>query len=223
MAQLSTGLIIAGAYADKIRKTLFAQLRNEIRNEEVTSQEVARAAAELNQVLYRIIVDKLKSDKGDVVRARIQYDIENGKIKWLYDTLRLEYFKRVPDEEVAKIVSEALSAIKAPPEVEVKYTVEKVLITSYGDQIFNIKMDDKFIGALVVTPVNEEMAIIRGAVTEPTPIIVKRGKITLAGKSIDEVISQSIEDIFKTGESVSQEEAERVIKDIKAIIESEQQ
>ncbi|MCS7366027.1 MAG: DUF2258 domain-containing protein [archaeon GB-1867-035] len=223
MAQLSTGLIIAGAYADKIRKTLFAQLRNEIRNEEVTSQEVARAAAELNQVLYRIIVDKLKSDKGDVVRARIQYDIENGKIKWLYDTLRLEYFKRVPDEEVAKIVSEALSAIKAPPEVEVKYTVEKVLITSYGDQIFNIKMDDKFIGALVVTPVNEEMAIIRGAVTEPTPIIVKRGKITLAGRTVDEVISQSIEDIFKTGESVSQEEAERVIKDIKAIIESEQQ
>lgn len=222
MAQLSTGLIIAGAYADKIRKTLFAQLRNEIRNEEVTSQEVARAAAELNQLLYRIIVDKLKSDKGDVVRARIQYDLENGQIKWKYDTLQLEYFKRVPDEEVAKIVSEALSTLEMPQEVEVKYTLEKVLTTSYGDHIFNIKMDDEFIGALVVTPVNEEMAIIRGAVTKPNPIIVKRGKVTLAGKTIDEAISQNLESIFRMGEGVSLDEAKKVIRDIEAIIESEQ-
>lgn len=222
MAQLSTGLIIAGAYADKIRKTLFAQLRNEIRNEEVTSQEVARAAAELNQLLYRIIVDKLKSDKGDVVRARIQYDLENGQIKWKYDTLQLEYFKRVPDEEVAKIVSEALSTLEMPQEVEVKYTLEKVLTTSYGDHIFNIKMDDEFIGALVVTPVNEEMAIIRGAVTKPNPIIVKRGKVTLAGKTIDEAILQNLESIFRMGEGVSLDEAKKVISDIEAIIESEQ-
>lgn len=221
MAQLSTGLIIAGAYADKIRKTLFAQLRNEIRNEEVTSQEVARAAAELNQLLYRIIVDKLKSDKGDVVRARIQYDLENGQIKWKYDTLQLEYFKRVPDEEVAKIVSEALSTLEMPQEVEVKYTLEKVLTTSYGDHIFNIKMDDEFIGALVVTPVNEEMAIIRGAVTKPNPIIVKRGKVTLAGKTIDEAILQNLESIFRMGEGVSLDEAKKVISDIEAIIESE--
>jgi len=222
VVQLSTGLIIAGAYADKIRKTLFAQLRDEIKSGDITPQEVARAAAELNRLLYHIIVDKLKSDKGDVVRARIEYELEEGRIKWHYDTLRLEYFKRVPDEEVSKVVEEAVAHVEAILERAPTYTVEKLLVTSYGDHIFTIKMDEREIGALMVTPVNEETALVRGAVTEPAPVVIKRARLALAGRSLDEAVQQSIADILKTGESVEAEEAEKAIKEIKAIVEEEQ-
>ncbi|NHV45151.1 MAG: DUF2258 domain-containing protein, partial [Candidatus Verstraetearchaeota archaeon] len=63
MSQLTTGLVITGAYADEIRKTLFAQLKDNIKKGEIPSQEVARAIAELNRILYHILVEKLKLDK----------------------------------------------------------------------------------------------------------------------------------------------------------------
>ena len=53
--------------------------------------------------------DEIKAEKGDVVRIVVDYDIKEGQIKWNYDTLRLEFFKRVPDEEVNKKVKEALA------------------------------------------------------------------------------------------------------------------
>jgi hypothetical protein len=108
--ELSTGLIIAGAYADKVRRTLFAQLRDAVKQDKEFAREVARATAELNVVLYNILVEELKISKGDVVRVRINYRVEPGrKITWLYDTLRVEAFKRVPDESVEKVVSTIIS------------------------------------------------------------------------------------------------------------------
>ena len=111
--QLSTGLVIAGAYADKLRRTLFAQLRDYIKQKRIESSEVARAAGEVNRLVYDIIVNKLKLDKGDVVRIRIKYRLEESpegkvQIRWLYDTLKIEAFRRIPDEEVEKAVKETL-------------------------------------------------------------------------------------------------------------------
>jgi hypothetical protein len=116
--ELSTGLVIAGAYADKLRRTLFAQLRDYVRKNRELGKEIARAAGEINRLLYYILVDELKSDKGDVVRIRVKYafDPEKGEIEWKYDTLRLEYFKRVPDEKVMetvnRIIKEKLGEVK---------------------------------------------------------------------------------------------------------------
>ncbi len=115
---LSTGLIIAGAYADKLRRTLFAQLRDYVKKNKEYAREIARAAGEINRLLYHIIVEELKSDKGDVVRIRVKYsfDPEKMEIKWHYDTLQIEYFKRYPDEKVAetvkKVLEEKLAAVK---------------------------------------------------------------------------------------------------------------
>ncbi len=117
--ELSTGLVIAGAYADKLRRTLFAQLRDLVKENKEFAREVARASGEINRLIYVILVDKLKADKGDVVRIRVKYSVEDWKIKWHYDTLRLEYFKRVPDDEVMKVVAETIK--EKLPEIQAQY------------------------------------------------------------------------------------------------------
>jgi hypothetical protein len=221
MFLLSTGFIIAGAYADKVRKTLFAQLRDHMKRGEVSAQEVARAAAELNRVLYHILVERLKSNKGDVVRAKIEYDVESGRVVWNYDTLQLEVFKRVPDEEVQKVVRETTSEISKLLERAIAYSVEKAAITSYGDYLFRVKIDDKVVGALTVTTLDNEVAIIRGAVLEPIPIIIDKSKVPLEGKSVEEVVSSSLATLIKSARNVELVEAERALKGIEAVIESE--
>ncbi len=110
MAKLSTGLVIAGAYAKKLRRTLFAQLRDAIKSGELTNQEVARAAAEMNQMLYQILIEDLGLEKGDAVRVVVEYDVSDGKVVWKLDTLTIEAFKRVPDEEVAKAIKQRVAA-----------------------------------------------------------------------------------------------------------------
>ncbi len=112
MPQLSSGLVIAGAYADKIRRVLFAQLRDEIRSGKIESRQVAYRAGELNRLLFEILVNKLKLDKGDVVRVRIEYELRDGDIEWKLDTLRVEAFRRIPDKEVEKAVKEVIEAAK---------------------------------------------------------------------------------------------------------------
>ncbi|RLF09821.1 MAG: DUF2258 domain-containing protein [Thermoprotei archaeon] len=106
MPTLNTGLIIAGAYADKARRVLMAQVKGV-----VSPQEAVRAVGELNKVLFEILVNELKADKGDVVRVVVDYEVQDGQLKWNYNTLKLEFFKRVSDEEVNKQVKEALSRI----------------------------------------------------------------------------------------------------------------
>ncbi len=109
--ELSTGLVIAGAYADKLRRTLFAQLRDYVKKNKEYAREIARAAGEINRLLYYILVEELKSDKGDVVRIRVKYsfDPEKISIKWHYDTLRIEYFKRYPEDKVQEAIKKILS------------------------------------------------------------------------------------------------------------------
>ncbi len=113
MPTLSTGLVIAGAYADKLRRTLFAQLRDEVKNGNLTNQEVARAAAEMNQILFHILVEDLKMEKGDVVRVRVDYSVENGSVKWNLNTLSVEAFKRVNDEEVKNAVKKRIEQMSS--------------------------------------------------------------------------------------------------------------
>ncbi|NHW44357.1 MAG: DUF2258 domain-containing protein [Candidatus Verstraetearchaeota archaeon] len=221
MVLLSTGFTIAGAYADKVRKTLFAQLRDHMKRGEVSAQEVARAAAELNRALYHILVERLKSDKGDVVRAKIEYDVEGGRVVWDYNTLQLEVFKRVPDEEVQRVLRETTPEISKLLERAIAYNVERAAVTSYGDYLFRVKIDDKVVGALTVTTIDNEVAIVRGAVLEPTPVIIDKSKVPLEGKSVEEVVSNNLANLVKSARNVELAEAERALKGIEAVIESE--
>lgn len=111
MPTLNVGTIIAGAYADKVRRTLFAVTR-EYQSSGLKSEDIAYAAATLNQLLYKIIVEKLKCDKGDVVRITIDFDVKDGKIEWRYETLKLEWYVKKDQSLVDQAVKEVLESIK---------------------------------------------------------------------------------------------------------------
>lgn len=108
--EINTGIVITGAYADKLRRTLFAQLSGYVRKGKEYAREIARASGEVNKLLYIAIVENLKSDKGDAVRIRIKYryDPRINKLTWDYSTLRIEFFKRKPDDEVNSIVKKVI-------------------------------------------------------------------------------------------------------------------
>lgn len=112
-ALLRSGVVPAGAYANKIRRTLFAQLSQKIKSGEIEDKEVARAAGELNQLLYEAFVNKLALSKGDLVRVEIPYSVENGRISWDYSNLRVRAFREIGQEVVAKAIEEAVKAVES--------------------------------------------------------------------------------------------------------------
>ncbi|MCS7143347.1 MAG: DUF2258 domain-containing protein [Aigarchaeota archaeon] len=104
--RLRSGLVIGGAFALKIRRGLFAQMKPVMRVGHVTQEEVSHAAGELNRFLYDVLVTHLKISKGDVVRISIEYSVEDGKIVWDLESLNLEVFRRVPEGEVRSVINE---------------------------------------------------------------------------------------------------------------------
>ncbi len=213
--RLSSGYIIVGAYADKIRRTLFAQLRDKIKSKELDSKIVAKAAADLNKLLYEILVNKLKLDKGDVVRIMIQYEVSEGEIRWNLDSLKIEVFKRVPEEEVRPIIEDAVSRMEELEEIEeAKFEVEKAGETDLGDIVYFVKVDGESAGALVVTPLNGE-AIVRGAIIKPNPVVIEKTKIEIE-EELEETLVSLVE---QRGKEVDEETAEKIVDEIKEMIE----
>jgi hypothetical protein len=204
MPTLRSGAVILGAYASKIRKTLFAQLKDKVKAGEVSSQEIARSAGELNKALYTLFVERLKLEKGDVVRISIDYEIDEQRINWKWDTIKIECFKRVPEEEIMKNLFDILKR------EETKYAVRKLRETKLGDLIFEILENEKQIGLIVFTPLDNE-AIIRGAI-KPTTIIQKR-RVNIEG-DIEEYLSNSLKKILESGKQAEKEEVEKIINEI---------
>jgi hypothetical protein len=208
MNRLSTGLVIAGAYADKVRRTLFAQTRQY----NVPSNEVVRASAELNRVLFEILVNKLKIEKGDVVRIRIDYDIVDGKIKWYYNTLQIEAFKRIPDEEISSVVKNitgGLEESESPKEIASVSNILSLGKNAEGRSVYMLKDDrGETVGIVSVEEKGEE-SIVRGVIIEPKPVSFSmnyKGEV----KGAPDVVS-----IIRQAEKkeISKEEAKNIIKD----------
>ncbi len=210
---LSSGYIIVGAYADKIRRTLFAQLREAIKRGEVDSKTVAKAAADLNKLLYEILVNRLKLDKGDVVRIRVEYEVENGDIIWNLESLKVEAFRRIPDEEVDRIVNESIGRMEDLEYKEERFEVVKLGDTDLGDSVYEVKFEGESVGALVVTPLNGE-AIVRGAISKPNPIVIEKTRIEI-GDSLEESLVDLIE---QRGREVDEDTAKRIVEEIKEML-----
>jgi len=216
---LRTGLVIAGGYADKVRRVLFAQLRDLLRAGELSNRDVAKAAAELNRLLYEIIVNRLGLDKGDVVRITVDYEVEPPEIKWKLDTLRVEAWRRVPDEEVAKAVEPAVRGADEYMRGEIRLEVERLGETETGDIVYALYFGGRLAGALLVTPLNGK-AVVRGAITEPTPMVIRRTIIEYEG-DVDEYVRARAGELMSAGSNVEQREAEKIIREIRALLGEE--
>ncbi len=224
MPLLSSGLVIAGAYADKIRRTLFAQMRDYVRRDKAWGQRVAYAAAQLNRLLYSILVERLKIDKGDVVRVRIEYEIdeERMEIRWKWDTLTIEAFRRVPQEEVDRVVKEFVSRAAEVSTAAVEYTLEKLGETFDGDVVYSVKLGDREVGAVIVTPVNNTLAVLkRGGVVEPTPAVFEKVKLEIQpGQTLEDAIKRTLATVIQTATHVSYDEAYKLINRIREAVQA---
>jgi hypothetical protein len=211
--------VIAGAYADKIRRTMFAQMRDYVKRDKEWGQRIALAIAQLNRFLYTLLVEQLKIDKGDIVRVRIDYDIDeqNKNIVWKWDTLTVEAFRRVPQEEVEKVIKTLTAKALEISTAAVAYTLEKLGETFDGDVVLAIKLGEREVGAAIITPVNESLAVLKkGAVLEPTPAIFDKVRLDISpGKMLDEVLRETLSKVILSARHVDANEALNTINAIR--------
>ncbi len=220
MPLLSSGLVIAGAYADKIRRTLFAQMRDYVRQDKSWAQKVAYAAAQLNRLLYTVLVEQLKIDKGDVVRVRIEYEVDEAtkEIKWKWETLQIEAFRRIPQDQVDTLVKSFIGKAAEVAMAAVAYDIVKLGETFDGDVVYSVTLGEKDVGAAVITPVNETLAILKiGAVVEPTPAIFEKARLEIPpGTSMEEALKRALSTVIQTARHTSYDEALKIINAIRS-------
>jgi hypothetical protein len=216
MSTLRSGYIIVGAYADKVRRVAFAQLKDSVKEGVLKSSDIAYHVGQLNRVLYKILVEDLKLGKGDVVRISIDYEVRQGSIEWKFDTLKIEAFRRIPDEEVANVLSKVRTEVKAVMEAAIQFTMEKLGETEDGDVVYVMKLGDREVGAFIATLVDEDIVFVKkGAAIEPTPMIIEKLRISCEGKPVDEAIKSNIDKFTSSARYVGYSEAAKVIELVK--------
>lgn len=218
MPTLKSGLVLSAGYAVKLRKTLFAQLRDLVKQDKEFAGRVAYYSGLLNRALFTLLVEELKVDKLDVVRISINYDVDevNKSIIWKWDTLKIEIYKRVPPETYENTLKNFI--LKAPELAlrAVKYTASKLGDTFDGDVVYEIKIEEKEVGAAVVFPIDENTIALKvAAVMEPTSAIFEKAKLELAGRSIEEVLVEQLGKIMQIARHISHEEAFKIINAIR--------
>ena len=216
MPTLRSGYIIVGAYADKVRRVAFAQLKDSVKEGVLKSSDIAYHVGQLNRVLYKILVEDLKLGKGDVVRISIDYEVRQSSIEWKFDTLKIEAFRRIPDEEVANVLSKVRTEVKAVIEAAIQFTMEKLGETEDGDVVYVMKLGDREVGAFIATLVDEDIVFVKkGAAIEPTPMIIEKLRISCEGKPVDEAIKSNVDKFTSSARYVGYSEAAKVIELVK--------
>jgi len=109
MPLLSSGLVYVGFCIGKLRKNLYAYLRNYISRDREWCLGIEKAVKELDNVVNKVFI-KLGVGEDDVVRIRIEYQInENNKsIIFNWSTLSIEVFRRIPRKDVEAIIKNIL-------------------------------------------------------------------------------------------------------------------
>ncbi|AKA74298.1 DUF2258 domain-containing protein [Saccharolobus solfataricus] len=82
--ELSTGLIIAARYADKLRRVALVAF-SKIAPKEV----IIRDVSELNKQLYTKIVEEMKLGKLDVIRISVDAEYDDRNKKLIFSNLRI--------------------------------------------------------------------------------------------------------------------------------------
>ncbi|MGQ4891943.1 MAG: single- stranded DNA-binding family protein [Candidatus Njordarchaeia archaeon] len=103
--RMSTGFVRASAYDGKVRRVLFAITKDV----GVADHEVLKAAAEINKKIFEELQNR-GVNKRDVIRISCEFDVVDGKINWLWDTLKIEVYRE--SEEIGSKMSAFLAQIE---------------------------------------------------------------------------------------------------------------
>ncbi|MFP3224833.1 MAG: DUF2258 domain-containing protein [Nitrososphaeria archaeon] len=103
--QLSTGLIIAAGYANKLRRVALVSLGNS-----VPKDVIIRDISEINKKLFDELIIKNKIDKLDVIRLTVKlvYDPENKKL----ELGEYKIIRYLPEEKCTNVPQEDLLRLK---------------------------------------------------------------------------------------------------------------
>ncbi|MCC6034829.1 MAG: DUF2258 domain-containing protein [Desulfurococcaceae archaeon] len=217
MPELRSGLVFAAGYADKLRRTIFAQLREQVKKDKELAKQVALYVGRLNRALYTLLVEELKVDKFDVVRITISYELDevNKAIVWKWDTLKVEIYKRIPPETYEEALKKFVARAPTLAVEVVKYNVSKIGETFDGDLIYSIKIDEKEVGVVEVLPVEDIVVLKKAAVIEPVTAIFEKAKIELKGRPIEDALVEQLSKIMEIARHVDTGEALQVINAIR--------
>jgi len=205
--KLVTGLVKLSGYAVKIRRTIFAQLKNDIKSGKIATEQVAYRTGRLNELLYKILVETLRLSKNDVVRVSIDYDVVGGDIRFDWSTLNIEIYKYNTElsekatEEGKRLINEKLA--------DYDFTVtesEKKGPAKYYD----IKLGNEKIGTVTAININNDIAL-SGAV-----IINGKGyKVTgivKPSETIESEIKRLVIEAITNNYEISIDEARSIIE-----------
>lgn len=92
-AELRTGIIPAARFADKIRRVALAAFKGYVPRE-----VIIRDVAEFNKELFDIIVNRMKCEKGDLIRVIVDVTYDEESQKLMFGEPRIERF--IPESQV---------------------------------------------------------------------------------------------------------------------------
>lgn len=223
MPRLNTGLVYTAAYADKIRKTVFAQLKDYARDKEV-AKRINYYVARLNRALFTLLIEDIKLSKDDGVKIIIDYDFDeaNKSITWKWDTLQLVIYKKMPEDQVKVHLDKFIPIAEELSLGTVSYNVEKIGETVDGDLIYAVKIGDKEIGAVSIYVIDGNKAILKKAsVIEPTPVHFEKTIIDYTGKSLEDALKEELGKVVQKGIHTSYDEAIKIINALREKVKVE--
>lgn len=206
MPSLITGLVKTTGYAVKVRRILFAQLKEAIKRGEINSQQVAYRAGRLNEVLYKVLIELLGLERNDVVRVSIGYTVVNGDIEFQWGTLSIEVYKY--NEEISKRATSEAKEIIEKGLVEYDFELEKIK-TIGTTEFYNVKLNGEKVGVVSVVDVGNRLAI-SGAITIKNTAY-RVGGIVTKTENLEVGIRRVINETIINGNKISVEEAREII------------
>ncbi|BCU70868.1 DUF2258 domain-containing protein [Stygiolobus caldivivus] len=104
--ELSTGLIIAARYADKLRRVALVAF-----SRMVPKDIIIRDVSELNKELYEKIVNEMKLDKLDVIKIVVDAEYDDQNKKLVFSNLRIMRYYN--EDKIRKMCKEYEDKIKS--------------------------------------------------------------------------------------------------------------
>jgi len=103
--ELRTGIIPAARFADKVRRVTLAAFKKT-----APRDVIVRDVAEFNKALYETIVNKMKCEKGDLIRIVVEASYDEDSKRIVFGEPVIERY--VPENQVRKEYEEKIRALE---------------------------------------------------------------------------------------------------------------